>query len=606
MLTIVWLGEGTSLQAARDENVRREPARKPQTNTAVEPSRKQEVERLITQLGDEQYLKRRSAELRLIELSADAFDQLQAAETHPDLEIATRARYILHRIRIQWVRPDDSAEVQAIMHLYEDLSFDERLDRIDQLQQLGAPASWGPLCRIARYDPSPLLARQAALVVLRSLNHKAPQSAADAATLLAELEDSKRVPAAWILQYAVQLKQPDRIAADWLPLIAAEVELIKQQSEETDASIAINLIQFHLELCAHYAEHELAFKTLQHWVEMANFVDYDTLDAEGLVSALRWLIDNQQWQALELLEAHYAEQIRSSRQLLYLAAIARSKQSKQPEAEEFAEQAFRLPDDDAESRYQAASEIANLGHHDWAEREWKYLVETLPVLDDASRNARESLATLRLHDRGEHQAAAELLAVYCDEFERQAAANKGFVVDQYQRGVYQSIAAQRDYFFACHAEEQGDFDQQRKYLDLAIKAHPLNADIAIAMYRLQNADDAYRKKTLTLIRRSCEWLEGNIQQSPDQPNWYNHWAWLVSNTEGDYAKAVEFSQRSLELSPGSPSYLDTLGRCYYAAGELENAVKTQRQAVEGHPHLMVMRRQLELFERELAEQNKSP
>lgn len=109
------------------------------------------------------------------------------------------------------------------------------------------------------------------------------------------------------------------------------------------------------------------------------------------------------------------------------------------------------------------------------------------------------------------------------------------------------------------------------------------------MYRLQNADDAYRKKTLTLIRRSCEWLEGNIQQSPDQPNWYNHWAWLVSNTEGDYAKAVEFSQRSLELSPGSPSYLDTLGRCYYAAGELENAVKTQRQAVEGHPHLMVMR-----------------
>ena len=56
------------------------------------------------------------------------------------------------------------------------------------------------------------------------------------------------------------------------------------------------------------------------------------------------------------------------------------------------------------------------------------------------------------------------------------------------------------------------------------------------------------------------------------------------------------------MRPGEPAFLDTLGRCYYAAGEYQNAVKYQRQAVAKEPHLQVMRRQLETFERALATQ----
>ena len=56
------------------------------------------------------------------------------------------------------------------------------------------------------------------------------------------------------------------------------------------------------------------------------------------------------------------------------------------------------------------------------------------------------------------------------------------------------------------------------------------------------------------------------------------------------------SELSLELDPGNASYLDTLGRCYFATGDLESAVEAQRKAIEMHPHLMVMRRQLKLFE----------
>jgi len=105
------------------------------------------------------------------------------------------------------------------------------------------------------------------------------------------------------------------------------------------------------------------------------------------------------------------------------------------------------------------------------------------------------------------------------------------------------------------------------------------------------------------IQQAVRTVEGFIEQEPNNSHWYNHWAWLVSNTEGDFAQAVKHSLRSLELSPDSPSLLDTLGRCYYAVGELENAVRVQREAVRRHPHLQVMGDQLELFESALAERN---
>ena len=121
------------------------------------------------------------------------------------------------------------------------------------------------------------------------------------------------------------------------------------------------------------------------------------------------------------------------------------------------------------------------------------------------------------------------------------------------------------------------------------------------MYRVKDVDEEFHKQTVARIQQASRTVEGLIKQQPDNAQWYNHWAWLVSNTEGDYAQAVKHSLRSLELSPDSPSYLDTLGRCYYAAGEFEDAVRVQREAVRQHPHLQVMRDQLELIESALAE-----
>ncbi len=82
-------------------------------------------------------------------------------------------------------------------------------------------------------------------------------------------------------------------------------------------------------------------------------------------------------------------------------------------------------------------------------------------------------------------------------------------------------------------------------------------------------------------------------------HYMNEYAWLVSNTEGDYRKALEYSLKSLEMDPDSAKY-DTCGRCYFAVGDLENALLMQRRALKLDPHSPPMIRQLKEFEDAMA------
>lgn len=81
----------------------------------------------------------------------------------------------------------------------------------------------------------------------------------------------------------------------------------------------------------------------------------------------------------------------------------------------------------------------------------------------------------------------------------------------------------------------------------------------------------------------------------------NQYAWLVSNTVGDYQEALRASHRSLELMGERAGFLDTLARCYYALGDYATALKHQRRAVALEPHTGQIRRQLELFEQTVNE-----
>ncbi|NOY41869.1 MAG: hypothetical protein GXP26_08545 [Planctomycetes bacterium] len=588
------------------------------------PQDTEAIQKIIAQLGDEQYSVRHRAEQQLIELGTAAFDQLLAASVHSDLEISSRASYILPRLRIQWEREDDPAEVRGLLKAYGELPQSERENLIQTLAVLGDHRGLGPLCRITRYEASPTIARAAAVAILNSKKVATDRLAWAKSVVEQETSGSSRRPVQWIQLHFDRLQQPADAADAWLGHIDHELALLKKGESQTNAEVVFGLLKYDLAECRLTGGQGSTFEPLRRMIDLR--IDVGGEFHNAMVFALSWSTDNEQWKTVEQLENHYADQLGEDRLLLYMLAESAQRQGESGRANEIAERAFQLAIGDIHQRYEVSSMIGELGRHDWAEREWQYMIENLPVSDGTSFAARRDLATMRLFDREEYQKAADLLGEALDAINKQMGEDKNKKRQFNSKTGRQWLAqnrAQQDFFLACQEEKQGNFQQQRKLLDAAYKGDVENPDVLIAMYRLQGADEAYKKTTLGRIQALSRKLETQIEAEPSVPNYYNHWAWLISNTEGDFKKAVAYSRRSIEVVPKepylkgmlgicydemrsidwlppSPSYLDTLGRCYYAAGDLDSAIKYQRQAIRRHPHMAVMRRQLELFERELA------
>ena len=164
-----------------------------------------------------------------------------------------------------------------------------------------------------------------------------------------------------------------------------------------------------------------------------------------------------------------------------------------------------------------------------------------------------------------------------------------------------------------HAKRQ--YDEERTQLEQALSHDAFNADILIAMYRIPEGSEEWQQRTQQRIdaladrfRSAILLADRNYQAAPSEENkvrlalMLNQFAWLAANTDGDRSAALESSLRSLELTPDDPGYLDTLAHCYYAVGELEQAVKHQRRAVEQEPGSGQIRLQLQLFEQALRQQ----
>ncbi|MEC8338631.1 MAG: tetratricopeptide repeat protein, partial [Planctomycetota bacterium] len=135
----------------------------------------------------------------------------------------------------------------------------------------------------------------------------------------------------------------------------------------------------------------------------------------------------------------------------------------------------------------------------------------------------------------------------------------------------------------------------------AVEEDPSDADVLIAIYRLPNQTVEENSKTIDRIETAIDSFREQIRKTPNSAMALNQFAWLVGNTLGEEniqlaEEAIRNSHRSLEIKPGAAGYLDTLGRCYYAKGDLEKAVRFQREAAQLDPHSGLIREQLELFE----------
>ena len=566
------------------------------------------IQQLIKELGNPRYTVRRAAANDLRQIGAEAFDSLHAATEDADPEIAASANYLLRQIAVRWVQPDDAPLVRSVLRQYAQETEAARVLSVEQLARLPQGGGVTALCRIARFDRSPLVSRTAAIAIIRPKDAATARPPIDANLVEQQLGASTRTGAVWLHQYLAQVRDPAASIPNWKQLVDQESARL-EKAGETSNEIVIRLQWNLAELYRQVGDQPAIIALLDRMVELTG----DTSD-ETIVNLLVWLTGNKSWDVLDAFLAKNQARMEQSKRPLYYAAMARAKQGKKEDAEKLASSAAEIQTQDSLEGVATARDLEEHGHFEWAVREYHRAIDKQPVSAVLPMIARISLASL-LHDHEREKDAADVVEplVKAVQGNGQIAQEYAKLRDSYGERVDlpkpDAIAARYHYYRACQYQAENDLSRARGELDLAINFDDEDADVLIAMYRFPEADPKWRDSVKQKLRQLIQDFQQKIDEDPSNPSPYNQWAWLVSNTEGDFQKAIRYSHRSLELNAGreagEASFLDTLGRCYFAAGDYENAVKYERMAVAKIDYMQVMQRQLAEFEKALADKTAS-
>lgn len=566
------------------------------------------IVRLVDQLGSEQFVKREKAQAQLRKLGLDAFDALYEARDSEDIEISMRARYLLQSLPIQWAHEDDPPDVRELLRGYDGKADDERQNLMEQLAALPDNQGVPPLCRLVRFETSNILSKRAALMVMQRVGEPSDQEKGQLTeAIVQQVGPSQRDAASWLKTYIRTLDAPEATLADWQRIAEQEERVFSNTPEKSSADLVRDLLRWQAELLERCGREDETLAVILRTI--------DLLDGtrKQLVETVDWLIDRNAWTTVEEVARRFPDRFEESTLLLYRLAEVQQESGRKADSTETAARALKADPESPEDHVEAAVWLQERGRLDWSQAEYALSVQlTSPETLEGLRV--RFLYSEMLHDLEKDGQAAEVLSAASETLDKNEGVRRLAYVKMGRDP--ESVRARMQFFRAEHLKRSGDTEKQIAQLKEAAEADPNDADVLIAMYRISTPDSDLRKQALELIAAAAEHFRAQIKEreqgaasASDEERraaWNqllassnNQFAWLVANTEGNYGEALRCSQRSLELRPDTAGYLDTLGRCYYAKGDLENAVAVQSKAVELEPYTAQIRRQLDTFQQAL-------
>ena len=550
---------------------------------------------LIEQMGHEKFVLRERAQEQLQEIGAPALDALTAALLHNDIEIVMRARYLLSSIKVPWTIDTDPPRIVQTMREYETKGEAERHDVMQKLARGGGAPEVRVLCRIVRYDKSLILSRWAALLVV-DIARQNRDNAERAAAVRETLGRSQRIAATWLRTFLKHRDAPQQLTQQWQQITLREQELWQAASAQTRYDIVQKLLFQLVDLLETTGRAEDAEPFMQ------RIVDLQPDDDDSVKKLVQWLSDKDAHRVIHAVAAKYPHIFDADPLLLYSLAHAEVQLGDSATAKQAVTKAQALNPMVSQHHLVVAFGLQERGWFEWAEQEYRIVIR-IDGLDNEMAVRATFLLSEMLHDQQHEKKAGDVLGDLVVRMKADPRVKR--LVELLEREVG-SVRSRMNYFYARHHEMQNDRSRQVEHLDRAVEDDPHDADVLIALYRLPEQSAARKARTFALIRQSIGFFRQQIEADPDSAMPYNQFAWLVGNTLGEIdedlgKQAIKASHRSLEIRPDAAGYLDTLGRCYYARGDYENAVKFQSEAASLDPHSGLVGRQLELFQKALAE-----
>jgi tetratricopeptide (TPR) repeat protein len=589
-------------QDSADQNPASQEADSPGTPSSDAQAAK--IARLIRELGDPEYDTRAEAQRQLAKLGPAAFDALAEAEAGSDAEVSRRATYLLRSIRIPWIRDDDPADVRQALRAYEALDADKRLLRINEFALMPSDIATGPLCRIVRYEQREILAKAAALLIIDRPPPEGKTLERQRTTIRQTLGTSKRAAARWLMAYEQFFVAPDKSMTAWDGLLTEETAALAAKSRDAHAGQIFRLRkrQYAMLLASGRKEDAKA--------AIAQMVLLQPAETQTLVEFIAWLTKEKAWDAIEDVAKRHAALFERDSTLVYSLANAQLIAGKMDEAEKTAAKALALDADDPEEHQLVANRLEKMGLFRWAEREYRYSIEHSPAGSLLALGSGLELAAM-LQDQEQYLEAANARQAVVKTIGENAGLREQLELAEESYFSPKRLRAAMEFCFAMHHAKAGDRAKQIEHLDKAVDHYPFDADVLIALYRLPEQDEERRARTRKLISTAARTFQLEIDRreadSADPRYVYavavkhNEYAWLVSNTFGDYDLALKYAIKSNEVyETNEAGLLDTLGRCYFAKGDLENAIRIQTKANQLDPHSGAIARQLKLFQEEAA------
>lgn len=564
---------------------------------------------LVQQLGDSDYGRRHAAMRELEQLGGAAIDPLlEAAEQSGDLEIALRARWLVHSIPLS--RPGDSPAVTELLRSYKSSSLSDRVAIMHRLLRLDDAAGIEPLGRLLRLEQSPAAARVASALLAREWSAGEPFFRRMMPLIRAGIGASQR-PAAMLVKAVVDFEEGDPEAIEALLAAHAQLQASYVEGGEMpvpplDASDDASELSSGLEDSTNRIFDRLVLKALvaadrtPEAVQLAEALLTSMLEVKGDEAAvfLAWCVEHGLAEVVDQLAFTDHGTINDDLYMTFAAAVALTANGQADRGQQAAAAASRLAEGEAMDRLQAAVMLAKWGATEWATREYEAVVNA-PQAQSVEFVLTAVMFSEFLHDQEREDEAAKALAAIF-----QPRPGQNVDPDTVLRQLSREPATTRSrmlYFEATAAAVRGELGLQRQKLEESIRTSPKDVDALIALHGLTDATPLQQQAVRQQIDVALAQIEREIAAKPDEPNGYNEYAWLASNTADAttpperLAKATRYSQRSLEIAFDNASYLDTLAHCHAAEGQFDRAIRAQTLAARYEPHNRTIQRNLARF-----------